>query len=49
MLNFGSIFNTAILAQRNDQRALNLAIASPFTTQTAVQVASNNAQVAQGR
>jgi hypothetical protein len=49
MLNLGSVFNTAILSQYNRQDALNLAVGSPYATQTAVQVAGNSAQIAQGR
>jgi hypothetical protein len=48
MFNLGSIFNTAVLNQNNLQSANNVAIGSLFTTQAAVQGASNNAQIVQG-
>jgi len=48
MFNLGSIFNTAILNQANLQSANNVSVGSPFTTQVALQGASNNAQIVQG-
>jgi len=49
MFNLGSIFNTAILSQTNAQSANNVSVYSPFTTQVALQGASNGAQIVQGR
>jgi hypothetical protein len=48
MFNLGSIFNTAVLGQANLQSANNIALGSAFTTQVALQGASNNAQIVQG-
>jgi hypothetical protein len=41
--------NTANVAQTNTAVGNNIAVGSPFATQTLVQLQSNSAQIAQGK
>jgi hypothetical protein len=47
MFNLFSTFNTAVVNQGNLQFGQNVAVFSPFATQTLLQGASNNATVIQ--
>ena len=50
-INIGNVFNQLNAAQFNDQRAVTLAIASPFAVQNTTQTAGNSlvAVLASGR